>query len=74
MPAINIIFPDKLLRLIGTPSCPILVDVRPSGDFIPGSIRRPPEDVDAWAGTLGARMPRSRKRKEARRAPPHRAV
>ncbi|MBV9881659.1 MAG: chromate resistance protein [Sphingomonadaceae bacterium] len=54
MPAINAISADKLLRLIGTPACPALIDVRPSGDLIPGSIRRPPEDVEAWAGGLGA--------------------
>ena len=54
MPAINAIAPDKLLRLIGTPACPALIDVRPSGDLVPGSIRRPPEAVDAWAGALGA--------------------
>ena len=54
MPAINAISADKLLRLIGTPSCPALVDVRPSGDFVPGSIRRPPDQVEAWAGELNA--------------------
>ena len=54
MPAINAISPDKLIRLIGTPSCPALIDLRPSGDLIPGSVRRPPEGVDAWAGGLGA--------------------
>jgi rhodanese-related sulfurtransferase len=54
MPAINIISADKLLRLIGTPACPILIDVRPSGDLVPGSIRRPAEEVEAWAGGLGA--------------------
>jgi rhodanese-related sulfurtransferase len=54
MPALNAIAPDKLLRLIGTPACPVLIDVRPAGDLIPGSIRRPPEDVDAWAGGIGA--------------------
>jgi rhodanese-related sulfurtransferase len=54
MPAINAISPDKLLRLIGTPSCPALIDLRPSGDFVPGSVRRPPEDVDTWANSLGA--------------------
>ena len=54
MPAINAIAPDKLLRLIGTPSCPILVDVRPSGDLVPGSIRRPPESVADWADELDA--------------------
>src|SRR5436305_1296890 len=54
MPAINIISADKLLRLIGTPACPALIDVRPSGDLVPGSIRRPAEEVEAWAGSLGA--------------------
>jgi len=54
MPAPNSITADKLLRLIGTPSCPALVDLRPSGDFIPGAVRRPAEDVESWAGGLGA--------------------
>src|SRR3954464_7696176 len=54
MPTLNAISADKLLRLIGTPACPALIDVRPSGDLIPGSIRRPPEAVDAWAAELGA--------------------
>src|ERR1700712_3692084 len=54
MPAINAIAPDKLLRLIGTPSCPALIDLRPSDNFIPGSVRRPVDTVDAWAGGLGA--------------------
>jgi len=53
MPAINAISSDKLLRLIGTPTCPALVDVRPSGDFVPGSVRRPPDKVEAWASELG---------------------
>jgi len=52
MPAINAISFDKLARLIGTPSCPALIDVRPSGDFIPGSIRRPPDGVEAWAAEI----------------------
>jgi rhodanese-related sulfurtransferase len=52
MPAINTITPDKLFRLIGTPSCPTLVDLRPSGDLVPGSIRRPPEGVETWAAGL----------------------
>jgi rhodanese-related sulfurtransferase len=54
MPAINAISADKLLRLIGTPACPALIDVRPSGDLIPGSIRRPAEEVETWAAELGA--------------------
>lgn len=52
MPAINAISAEKLLRLIGTQSCPDLIDVRPTGDFIPGAVRRPPDEVDAWAGAL----------------------
>ncbi len=54
MPAINNISADKLLRLIGTPACPTLIDVRPSGDLVPGAIRRPPEAVESWAAALGA--------------------
>jgi rhodanese-related sulfurtransferase len=54
MPAINAISADKLARLLGTPACPALIDVRPSGDLIPGAVRRPAEEVDAWAGSLGA--------------------
>ncbi|MEA3045187.1 MAG: hypothetical protein QOJ53_974 [Sphingomonadales bacterium] len=54
MPAINTISPDKLARLIGTPSCPALIDLRAAGDFIPGSVRRPAEGVDAWAGGIGS--------------------
>ncbi len=33
MPAINSISADKLSRLIGTPTCPILIDVRTDDDF-----------------------------------------
>ena len=49
---------DKLSRLIGTPGCPLLVDVRSDEDFaadphlIPGAVRRPWRDVSAWAGAL----------------------
>jgi rhodanese-related sulfurtransferase len=55
MPATNAISPDKLARLIGTPGCPALVDLRPAGDLIPGAIRRDPDSVDTWASALGAR-------------------
>jgi rhodanese-related sulfurtransferase len=43
MSGINVISPDKLVRLIGTPSCPVLLDIREDADFaadprlIPGS-------------------------------------
>jgi rhodanese-related sulfurtransferase len=58
MPSINTISVDKLARLIGTPHCPVLIDVRTDEDFgnnprlIPGSIRRPHVDATAWAGEL----------------------
>jgi rhodanese-related sulfurtransferase len=47
MSSINIISIEQLARLIGTPKCPALVDVRADQDFaadpqsLPGSIRRP---------------------------------
>ncbi len=55
MPAINAISPDKLARLIGTPACPAIVDVRAGGDgLIPGALRRPADAVAAWAAGLPA--------------------
>ena len=56
MSAINSISVDKLVRLIGTPRCPALIDVRSKDDFdssprlIPGSVRRTRCDVSGWAG------------------------
>jgi len=53
MSATNSITPDKLFRLIGTPSSPTIVDVRPDGDgMLPASIRRPIENVGEWAAEL----------------------
>ncbi|MEH2513123.1 rhodanese-related sulfurtransferase [Nitrobacteraceae bacterium AZCC 1564] len=55
MSAINSISADKLGRLIGTPACPILIDVRTDDDFavdpklIPTAIRRNHHDVAEWA-------------------------
>ena len=50
MPAFNAISPDKLARLIGTPDCPAIVDVRPDGDeLLPASYRRPAESAAEWA-------------------------
>ena len=55
MSAINSISADKLVRLVGTPRCPALIDVRPNDDFssnpqlIPGSIRRKHSNVAEWA-------------------------
>jgi rhodanese-related sulfurtransferase len=56
MPAINSISADKLGRLVGTPNCPAVVDVRPIGDgLIPGATRRAAGDVVRWAGSLAGR-------------------
>jgi len=60
MPAPNTISVDKLARLIGTPKCPLVVDVCTDDDFaadprlIPSAVRRPFAEVAAWAPTLGA--------------------
>lgn len=54
MPSFLEITPDKLNRIIGTPSAPLLIDVRIDEDFaddpriIPGSIRRDYRAVEAW--------------------------
>jgi rhodanese-related sulfurtransferase len=56
--AINSISGDKLARLIGTPRCPVLIDVRPNDDFssnprlIPGSIQKTHSNVSEWASEL----------------------
>ncbi|WP_336489465.1 sulfurtransferase/chromate resistance protein [Methylobacterium nigriterrae] len=61
MPTPSTIPVDKLARLFGTPACPLVVDVRPDDAFrddpllIPGSIRRPADQVDAWAHELAGR-------------------
>lgn len=56
MSATNSISPDKLFRLIGTPHCPAIIDVRPDGDeLLPASVRRKAEEVGEWGGTLTGR-------------------
>jgi len=54
MPTVNAISPEKLARLVGTPACPPLIDLRPSGDLIPGSRRRSTDDVERWVVDLNA--------------------
>jgi rhodanese-related sulfurtransferase len=55
MPAINTIPLDKLVRLIGVPKGPAIIDVRSDEAFaaapslIPGAVRRPASDVARWA-------------------------
>jgi rhodanese-related sulfurtransferase len=52
---------DKLLRLVGTPACPIIVDVRLECDvealpsLIPGAIRRDHAGAERWAADLAGR-------------------
>ena len=61
MSSINSISVDKLVRLVGTPKCPDLIDVRIDEDFglspllLPGSIRRSFRDVGDWVATLRGR-------------------
>ena len=43
MPALNAISPEKLARLVGTPTCPAIVEVKSAGGgFIPGPCAGPP--------------------------------
>jgi rhodanese-related sulfurtransferase len=55
MSSINTISIEKLARLIGTPHCPVLLDVRTEDDFradprlIPGAVRRPHGGAADWA-------------------------
>lgn len=52
MPVLNPISPDKLVRLVGIPTGPVLLDVRPPDEFatepllVPGSLRRPWADAN----------------------------
>ena len=61
MPAFTTISTDKLFRLIGTPGCPAIIDVRPDEAFeleprlIPGAVRRSPTDLPRWAAALKGR-------------------
>jgi len=61
MSSFNTISIEKLARLIGTPKCPVLIDVRTDEDFaedpryIPGSIRRLFATVPDWAPHLMGR-------------------
>src|SRR5258708_6157162 len=61
MSSINSISAEKLARLVGTPHCPVLVDVRTDEDFradprlVPSAMRRPYADPSAWAGEFVGR-------------------
>ncbi|WP_037306966.1 chromate resistance protein ChrB domain-containing protein [Ruegeria halocynthiae] len=59
MPAPNSITSKQLLRLIGTPQAPLLIDVCLDPDFeadpflIPGSVRHPAQDITDLAKLIG---------------------
>ena len=61
MPTLNSIPVDKLARLIGTSTKPVLIDVRNDEDFaadprlVPGAMRRSHIDVSDWAFQLQGR-------------------
>ncbi|MEM8537026.1 MAG: sulfurtransferase/chromate resistance protein [Pseudomonadota bacterium] len=61
MAAFNEITPDQLMRRIGTPACPVIIDVCMAEDFaadphlIPGAVRRDYQDVAAITGFLSQR-------------------
>jgi rhodanese-related sulfurtransferase len=61
MSSVNTISAEKLARLIGTPKCPFLLDVRTEEDFaadprfVPGSQRRAHSDVENWAAGFSGR-------------------
>jgi rhodanese-related sulfurtransferase len=58
MPSPTTISLQKFSRLLGTPKCPAVIDVRTEEDFaadprlIPGAVRRPVAEVAAWAPAL----------------------
>jgi len=58
MSSINTISPEKLARLVGTPACPVIVDVRDDDDYaadprlIPGALRRPSPEPWRWSPEL----------------------
>ncbi len=61
MAAPNAITPRQLSRIVGTPSAPILIDIRTNEDFaddpriIPGSVRHPHDDIDGLRTLIGDR-------------------
>lgn len=57
MPALNSITPDKLARLLGSPTAPTLIDIRDNqgGKRVPGALARSAEAVAAWSPALAGR-------------------
>ena len=61
MPAFNDITPAQLMRLVGTPEAPVIIDVRTPEDYaadprrIPGAVRAAHNDVAEWAARHAGR-------------------
>ncbi|WP_457090886.1 chromate resistance protein ChrB domain-containing protein [Microvirga sp. P5_D2] len=61
MSSFNTITPEKLARLVGTPKCPVLINVSTDEDdssdprMVPGSIRRPYNTVSEWSHEFAGR-------------------
>ncbi|WP_343617271.1 chromate resistance protein ChrB domain-containing protein [Novosphingobium sp.] len=59
MSALNAIAPTKLMRLVGTPGCPVLIDVRSpqetAASLFPGAVLRDGAEVTTWAPGLSGR-------------------
>ena len=61
MSSVNSLSVEKLSRLIGTPRCPVILDVRVDEDFdadpvlVPGSVRQSHSDLPALAPTYAGR-------------------
>ncbi len=61
MPAFGAISAQQLSRLVGTPDCPVLVDMRIEPDFaadprlIPGAFRHPSDQIETLAADLAER-------------------
>jgi rhodanese-related sulfurtransferase len=62
MPSVNSISVEKLARLIGTPNCPALIDVRVEADLagdprlIPGSVTRRHADPSSWVAEIAGQL------------------
>ncbi|MCW3780288.1 sulfurtransferase/chromate resistance protein [Defluviimonas salinarum] len=58
MPGFSSISPSQLARLVGTPDCPVLIDIRTESDFsadprlIPGAFRHAFDRIEELAGGL----------------------
>jgi rhodanese-related sulfurtransferase len=61
MSSINTISPEKLARLLGTPGCPVIIDVRDEDDhsadprLIPGAVRRASPEPWRWSPELAGK-------------------